>query len=199
MSSTSQRRLDHFDHSISESLRQTVVLSFHVCFLIWTCSFLKITLSRFLFTTVLHSSRHRPTNRILLCSSSFSLSESSHWLILGRNSECSCNSWTDLSPNMPADRFGVYNAGIPCLLSCGILIFTMTCVKAVAGMIVVAMLYGFMSGACMFQSHVLFTWLSMNDSPHIDCPCTCRPVQRCEWPFRMTLAHIQYDQKRFSL
>lgn len=59
-------------------------------------------------------------------------------------------------PNMLADCFGVYNVGIPCVLSCAVLIFAMTAVRTVAGMIVFAILYGFVSGAGMY--HVL--WLT---------------------------------------
>jgi len=56
-------------------------------------------------------------------------------------------------PNMLADRIGVYNVGIPCMLSSAVLIFAMTAVKNVAGMIVFAILYGFVSGAGKFMLH----------------------------------------------
>lgn len=48
---------------------------------------------------------------------------------------------------MLADHFGPYNVAIPCVISCGLLIFAMLGVKTVAGMVVLAILYGFMSGA----------------------------------------------------
>ena len=54
-------------------------------------------------------------------------------------------------PSILADRFGVLNVGIPCVLFSAVLIFVLTAVKTVGGMIVFAILYGFMSGAGMFH------------------------------------------------
>ena len=54
-------------------------------------------------------------------------------------------------PNMLADRFGVYNLAIPCILSSAVLVFSMTAVRTVAGMVIFAILYGFMSGAGMYH------------------------------------------------
>ncbi len=54
---------------------------------------------------------------------------------------------------MLADYFGTYNVGIPCVISCGILIFAMIGVKTVAGMVILAILYGAASGAGMCGSH----------------------------------------------
>ena len=55
-------------------------------------------------------------------------------------------------PNMLADRFGVYNVAIPCVLSSAVLTFAMTAVRSVTGMIIFAILYGFMSGAGMYHN-----------------------------------------------
>jgi len=52
---------------------------------------------------------------------------------------------------MLADHFGVYNVGIPCMLSSAVLIFAMTAARTVASMIVFAILYGFASGAGMYH------------------------------------------------
>jgi len=45
-------------------------------------------------------------------------------------------------PSMPADYLGTYNVGVTCVLSCGILIFAMTGIEKVSGMIILAILYG---------------------------------------------------------
>ncbi|KXN80861.1 Riboflavin transporter MCH5 [Leucoagaricus sp. SymC.cos] len=67
-------------------------------------------------------------------------------------------------PNMLANYFGTYNVGIPCVISCGILIFAMTGVKTVAGMILLTILYGFMSGAVLALTPPVFAALSRDPS-----------------------------------
>jgi len=52
---------------------------------------------------------------------------------------------------MLADRYGALNVGIPCILFTAVLIFAMTAAKTVAGMIILAILYGLVSGAGMFH------------------------------------------------
>jgi len=63
-------------------------------------------------------------------------------------------------PNMLADYFGPYNVAIPCVISCGLLIFAMLGIKTVAGMVVLAILYGFMSGAILALTAPAFAVLS---------------------------------------
>ncbi|KAF8882584.1 MFS general substrate transporter [Infundibulicybe gibba] len=67
-------------------------------------------------------------------------------------------------PNMLADHFGPYNVGIPCVISCGILIFAMIGVKTVAGVVVLTILYGFMSGAVLALTAPAFAVLSRDPS-----------------------------------
>ncbi|KAF5372624.1 hypothetical protein D9758_005190 [Tetrapyrgos nigripes] len=50
-------------------------------------------------------------------------------------------------PNGLADRYGPFNAIIPCVGACGILIFALYGIHSVATVIVFAILYGFFSGA----------------------------------------------------
>ncbi|KAH8116699.1 MFS general substrate transporter [Phellopilus nigrolimitatus] len=47
------------------------------------------------------------------------------------------------------DRTGVFNLIVPCTLACGVLIFSMVAISDLAGTIVIAILYGFFSGACI--------------------------------------------------
>ncbi|KAL9714555.1 hypothetical protein Ac2012v2_002869 [Leucoagaricus gongylophorus] len=61
---------------------------------------------------------------------------------------------------MPADYLGTYNVGVTCVLSCGILIFAMTGIEKVSGMIILAILYGFMSGAVFALTAPAFAVLS---------------------------------------
>jgi len=51
---------------------------------------------------------------------------------------------------MLADYFGVYNGGISCTLSSMVLIFAITAIRTVTGMIFFAILYRFMSGTSMY-------------------------------------------------
>ncbi|KAL9708574.1 hypothetical protein Ac2012v2_008261 [Leucoagaricus gongylophorus] len=67
-------------------------------------------------------------------------------------------------PNMLADYFGTYNVGIPCVISCGILIFAMIGVKTVAGMVILAILYGAASGAVLALTAPAFAVLSRDPS-----------------------------------
>lgn len=50
-------------------------------------------------------------------------------------------------PTIVADRFGVFNLMIPCAISCGVLIFSWIAVKTLTGVVMMAILYGFFSGA----------------------------------------------------
>jgi len=69
-------------------------------------------------------------------------------------------------PSMLADYFGVYNVGIPCVLSCGIIIFAMIRIETVSGMIILAILYGFMSGAGMSEFHAKLPRLTVTEFSH---------------------------------
>ncbi|KAJ3572737.1 hypothetical protein NP233_g2893 [Leucocoprinus birnbaumii] len=67
-------------------------------------------------------------------------------------------------PNMMADYFGTYNVGIPMVISCGVLIFAMIGVTSVAGMVILTILYGFMSGAVLALTAPAFAVLSRDPS-----------------------------------
>ncbi|CAA7270140.1 unnamed protein product [Cyclocybe aegerita] len=52
-------------------------------------------------------------------------------------------------PNMLADYLGPFNTITPVLLACGVLIYALIGISTAAGIIVFAILYGFMSGAAL--------------------------------------------------
>ncbi|KAJ3516184.1 hypothetical protein NLJ89_g1278 [Agrocybe chaxingu] len=52
-------------------------------------------------------------------------------------------------PNMLADYLGPFNTITPVLLACGVLIYGLIGINTVAGIVVFAILYGFMSGAAL--------------------------------------------------
>ena len=90
-------------------LSLTGAFSFDVSQFIWMT---------FLLSIVRCSSRHQPTNRSLQVAI-LNVDVISGWII----------------PSVLADYFGTYNVGIPCVISCGILSFTLFGVKTVAGMV----------------------------------------------------------------
>lgn len=59
-------------------------------------------------------------------------------------------------PTVIADKVGVFNLIVPCTLVCGTLIFGMIGVVNAGGSMVIAILYGFFSGACEFRSHDIY-------------------------------------------
>lgn len=54
-----------------------------------------------------------------------------------------------VAPTIVADQFGVFSLFVPCAIACGVLIFTWVALNNLAGIIVMAILYGFFSGAAM--------------------------------------------------
>lgn len=50
-------------------------------------------------------------------------------------------------PTIVVDRVGVFNMMIPCALACGILIFSWVAMKDAAGVISMAVFYGFFAGS----------------------------------------------------
>lgn len=95
-------------------------------------------------------------------------------------------------PNMLADHFGTYNMAIPFLTACGILIFAMIGVKTVAGMVVVTILYGFMSGAGTYDRfcHASLAVDLPIRSSGIDWACICSPISRSKWSRVMSISHM---------
>ena len=51
-------------------------------------------------------------------------------------------------PTVVADKVGVFSLIVPCTLVCGAIIFGMIGVTNAGGAIIIAILYGFFSGAC---------------------------------------------------
>lgn len=54
-------------------------------------------------------------------------------------------------PTIIVDRTGVFNLLIPCAIACGVLIFSWIAMKDAAAFIVMAVLFGFFSGAGAYQ------------------------------------------------
>ncbi|KAH8108849.1 MFS general substrate transporter [Phellopilus nigrolimitatus] len=67
-------------------------------------------------------------------------------------------------PTIIVDRTGVFNLIVPCTLACGVLIFSMVAVTDAAGSVVMAVLYGFFSGACISLLGPMLANLSKNVS-----------------------------------
>ncbi|THU98498.1 MFS general substrate transporter [Dendrothele bispora CBS 962.96] len=67
-------------------------------------------------------------------------------------------------PNGLADRYGPFNAIIPCAAACGILIFALFGVNTVAGVVVFSILYGFFSGAFLSLCAPCVASMSTNPS-----------------------------------
>lgn len=86
-------------------------------------------------------------------------------------------------PTVIADKVGVFNLIVPCTLICGALIFGMIGVVNAGGSMVVAILYGFFSGACKFQRHdirqlanfIIIAWLSRYISSGTD---ACKFIEK---------------------
>ncbi|KAF5316240.1 hypothetical protein D9619_006787 [Psilocybe cf. subviscida] len=67
-------------------------------------------------------------------------------------------------PTIIADRTGVFTLLVPCTLACGVINFSVIAVKDAAGAVIVAILYGFFSGAAISLLGPMLANISTNMS-----------------------------------